>query len=791
MSIAKVLPTHNLPTTNPYNFISTGLKHRFSRHNHPEKYHTPTAEYAFVQKYTRGQAIYLYLCRRTVITKPQLLMYKKLLPVLVAATCLAGIAPLSAQTAYRTAEMQTEKLDRGIVAVNVSSKKNFISWRWLPSDSANPTFRLYRNGKLIAEQTGTNYTDTQGTTASQYYVETITKDGTLTDTSESITPWTKPFTTIHFNRPAADTAPNGTAYTYYPSDMGVADADGDGKMELLVKWQPTLITSNMTGYTGKMIFGCYRMDGTELWRINLGNNVRAGEHINQFIFYDMDGDGKAEFLCKTAPGSKDAMGNYVTAAADDEEIKTTDNTASYVASNGVVSMGPEYLTVFSGEKGTALHTVYYNPNREGGYGAPTTTGNGFANNYFGDTFGNRGDRLYAAVAYLDGKKPSAVLWRGCYQAVKLWAVDFDGKKLKDRWTHTATTEKDANGKYTAYGQGFHNLAIADVDADGKDEIITGAAVIDHDGTLLHSTGRGHGDAVHVGDFDPTRPGLEIYTVQEHAPFGYVFRDAKTGETIHQRTAAGDTGRGIIADVDGTLTGAEMWDSSSKCVYDVNGDSITSNIPSSCNYRIYWDGDLQDELLGDISGHNNPYLEKWNSTAKKVSRLYAYGSKNIYELGNSKSDHGTKGTPAFQGDILGDWREELIFLNSSDSCSINIFTTTTPTDYRVPCLLTDHIYRMATVWQNNSYNQPPYLGYWLPKKAVKSGQKADDSILDIENATDTGTSINAAVTESSTSNLGSPIYDIQGRQLQQGTTKDGKSTPANNRIVIQKGRKWIE
>ncbi len=715
-------------------------------------------------------------------------MYKNLLIAIAATGCLAIGSPIGAQTAYRTAEMQKETLDRGIVAVSVSSKKNFISWRWLPSDSANPTFRLYRDGTLIAEQSDTNYTDTQGTTASQYYVETITQDGTQVGTSDSITPWTQPYTTIRFNRPAGDTALNGTPYTYYPSDMGVADADGDGKMELLVKWQPTLVTTNMTGYTGKLIFGCYRMDGTELWRINLGNNVRAGEHINQFLFYDMDGDGKAEFICKTAPGSKDALGNYVSDAADNQEIKTTDNTANYVAANGVVSMGPEYLTIFNGEKGTAIHTVYYNPNREGGLGAPTTAGNGFANEYFGDNFGNRGDRLYAAVAYLDGKKPSAVLWRGCYQAVKLWAVDFDGKKLKDRWTHTATKEKDSNGNYTAYGQGYHNLAIADVDADGKDEIITGNAVIDHDGTLLYSTGLGHGDAVHVGDFDPTRPGLEIYTVQEHAPFGYVFRNGKTGEIIHRRTANGDTGRGIIADLDGTLPGAEMWDSSSKCVYDVNGDSITSNKPSCCNYRIYWDGDLQDELLGDISGHNNPYMEKWDSAAKKITRQYAAGNKNLYELGNSKSDHGTKGTPAFQGDILGDWREELIFLNSSDSCSINIFTTTTPTAYRVPCLLSDHIYRMATVWQNNSYNQPPYLGYWLARKAVKNGQTADKSILDIENAADTNTSIEAPVTEQATAQHDSPTYDVQGRQLQQ----NGPSPSApNKRVVVSNGKKWIE
>lgn len=204
--------------------------------------------------------------------------------------------------------MQVEKLDRALVAVH-TSKGNFLSWRWLPSDPANYAFRIYRDGKLLGELTQTNYTDTKGSTTSQYKVEVVDEKNTVIDQSEVVTPWDKPFKTITFNRPSPDTALNGTAYTYYPSDMGVADADGDGKMELLVKWQPTLTTTNMTGYTGKLIFGCYKLDGTELWKIHLGTNVRAGEHINQFIFYDLDGDGKAEFLCKTAPGSTDGQGS--------------------------------------------------------------------------------------------------------------------------------------------------------------------------------------------------------------------------------------------------------------------------------------------------------------------------------------------------------------------------------------------------------------------------------------------------------------------------------------------------
>ncbi len=675
---------------------------------------------------------------------------------------LASAAPLLAQPAYNLQEMQTEKLDRALVAVH-TSKGNFLSWRWLPSDPAQYAFRIYRDGKVLGELTQTNYLDTKGSSTSQYRIEVLDAHRSVIDQSDTEQPWQQPFKTIHFQRPPKDHALNGKEYSYYPSDMGVADADGDGKMELLVKWQPTLTTTNMTGYTGKVIFGCYKLDGTELWQIKLGNNVRAGEHINQFVFYDLDGDGKAEFLCKTAPGSQDGQGNYVSAAADETSIRNTDNSANYVAGNGVVSKGPEYLTVFDGQHGTAIHTIYYHPNREGSLGAPTTDGNGFSNNFFGDTFGNRGDRLYAAVAYLNGKTPSAVLIRGCYAAICSWAVNFDGKKLTDYWYHQDTEAKDANGNYTSYGQGYHNLAIADVDGDGSDEILLGSATIDHDGTVLYSTGLGHGDAIHVGDFDPSRPGLEYYAIHEASPFGYTFHDAKTGEIIHRKTADGDTGRGLVADIDPNFPGAEMWDSSGKgSVYNVHGDSISSSKPS-INYRIYWDGDLQDELLGDLSGHNTPYLEKWNSTTRKPERLRVMG-KNLYEWGSSRSDHSTKGTPAFQGDILGDWREEIVFMNSSDSCSINIFTTTTPTDYRVPCLMSDHIYRMATIWQNVSYNQPPYLGYWLPGVAV----------LDKTPLTDSITMLPSQDTPSSAS-----VYNLLGQRV--GDYKG---------IVIKNGKKWV-
>jgi len=666
---------------------------------------------------------------------------------LLALMLLMGVGtPLSAQPDYNLSAMRQEKFDRGLVAVSTTSG-NFLSWRYLPGDPEGYAYRLYRNGTLLGSFTKTNYTDLDNAPTNTYKIVTVDADGVPVDESKTVTPWDNVYKQVRLSRPAGDVALNGTPYTYYPTDISVADADGDGEVELVVKWMPTMESTNMPSFTGKTIFGCYKLDGTQLWRVNLGNNVRTGEHINQFLFYDFDGDGKAELLCKTAPGTTDAAGRYVTAVGDRAEIRAADNSKSYVGADGVPSMGPEYLTAFSGETGEAVTTTFYNPNREGGVGNPTTAANGFANNYYGDTFGNRGDRFLAAVACLDGIRPSAVFCRGYYAASCLWAVNYDGRHLTTYWLHksvskTAVQHVDANGVtssktystntvdpsngyFTAFGMGNHNLSVADVDGDGADEIIYGSATIDHDGWLLYSTGLGHGDALHVGDLDPDRPGLEVFAVHEASPYGYTLRDARTGVIINRRTASGDTGRGMAADVDGTHDGAEMWESAHGTVYDVRGDSISGYRPSY-NFRVYWDGDLQDELLGDISGHNSPYLEKWNGNG--ASRMYI-DKLNLYAIGNSKTCHDTKGTPCFTGDILGDWREEMIFWNGADSCSLNIFTTTIPTDYRVPCLLTDHIYRMGTQWEQTAYNQPPHVGYRMADVAVADTASATNHTVE--------------------------------------------------------------
>ena len=515
--------------------------------------------------------------------------------------------------------------------------------------------------------------------------------------------------------------------------------DGDGQYELFLKWDPSNAHDNAhDGYTGDVIIDCYKIDFTQivnskssnsklLWRVNLGKNIRAGAHYTQFMVYDFDRDGHAELICKTAPGSTDGTGRYVTESADDTDIRQADNQADYRNERGRILSGPEYLTVFDGQTGRAIHTIYYRPNRAFGVGGSAD----YDKDGWGDrgTAGNRGERFLAGVAWLDGSKgkPSAVMCRGYYTPSHLWAVDFDGKKLSTKWLHASTTPNDYyvidhkgqqtwyhNLKATAYGQGAHSLSVGDVDGDGCDEITYGSAAINNDGTLLYSTGLGHGDALHLSDLDPDRPGLEVFMVHESRPYGADVRDARTGELLFHETARDDTGRGLAADIDGNHRGFEYWHIFNRAVRDIKGNVISNQLPSN-NFRIYWDGDLQDELLANRGRPYFPsFIEKWDGEKAVPLPLTSYHlTSHFYDMGHSASCNWTKATPCLQADLFGDWREEVILWDSSDAAHLNIFTTNIPTPYAVPTLMHDNIYRLGICWQNTAYNQPPHLGYYLP------------------------------------------------------------------------------
>ena len=279
---------------------------------------------------------------------------------------------------------------------------------------------------------------------------------------------------------------------------------------------------------------------------------------------------------------------------------------------------------------------------------------------------------------------------------------------------------------TAYSQGNHNLSVADVDNDGFDEIIYGSAAIDHDGNLLWSTGLNHGDAMHVGDLMPDRPGLEVFTVHEDPPYGMHICDAATGELIVHMKGNGDTARGMAADAD-PKRGYEFWYFGDGNMYNAPTGSIVGDAWSE-NFRLYWDGDIYEELLNSIGGHNQPYLEKPGK-----GRIGIDGN-DVYRYGYSVSCNGTKGTPCLLADIFGDWREEMIFFNNDDKATLNIFSTAIETSARVPCLLYDHVYRMGIAWQNAGYNQPPHLGYYLPDAVAARFSPVNDRTVHYVNCT---------------------------------------------------------
>ena len=629
---------------------------------------------------------------------------------------------VNAQSPNDTPVSQMEHLDRGLIAISYATTKCFVGWRLLGTDNQHTTFQLLKNGTLLQDDIykATSLT-VDGTKDDKFQVVTV-QDGVPVDTTAEVSPWAQPYLPIKLNRPAAV---NNAGYA--PNDMSVGDADGDGQYELFVKWDPQNSKDNaQSGVTSPVVIDCYRLDGTQLWRVNLGNNIRAGAHYTQFMVYDFDGDGKAEMICKTAPGSKDGEGQYVSMAATDNNIKNTANNTIYRNGDGRILTGPEFLTVFDGMTGKALHTIWYNPNRAGKFNQIDSHP---AKSFWNDDYGNRADRHLACVAFLDGpdKNPSAVMCRGYYTRAYLWAVDFDGKQLHHKWLHASVSNNnvefyDADWKkttrsyttntggkgaqHTMFGNGNHNLSVGDVDGDGCDEIIWGSAAVDNDGSLLYSVGFGHGDAIHMADLNPDRPGYEVMDVHESdiAPYGADVHDARTGEVLVLKTSSRDTGRGLAADYDSRYRGCEFTYATQTMSYTIDGKAIVNANPGM-NFRIYWDGDPYEELLDNVT------ISKWNNG--KASALGMGFNRNmIATYGKPASCNSTKATPCLTADLFGDWREEVILWSTTDSCTINIYSSGYTTDYRVPTLMHDHLYRMGVAWQNVAYNQPPHLGYYL-------------------------------------------------------------------------------
>ncbi|XTZ14600.1 cellulose binding domain-containing protein [Micromonospora echinospora] len=564
---------------------------------------------------------------------------------------------------------QVEDLDRGLISVR-SGTGNLVSWRLLGTETSGVSFNLYRgttkvNGTPITG--ATNHLDSGAAAGAAYTVRAVV-DGVEQPPSAPALQFAGGHLDVPIQPPPGGTTPSGETYTYAANDASVGDLDGDGRYEIVLKWDPSNAKDNsQSGYTGNVFVDAYTLTGTRLWRIDLGRNIRAGAHYTQFQVYDYDGDGDAEVAMKTADGTRSGTGQVVGSSSADHRN-----------SSGYVLAGPEYLTMFDGRTGAIASTVNYDPPR----------GNVAS---WGDSYGNRVDRFLAGTAYLDGQRPSLIMARGYYTRAVIAAWDFRNGTLTRRWTF----DSNASGNGAAYGQGNHNLSVADVDADGRQEIVYGAATIDDNGRLLHSTGNGHGDALHVGDLDPARAGLEVFKVDEDAskPSSY-FADARTGQIIWSTPASGDNGRGVSGDIWAGSPGAESWSSAASEIANTRGQNVGRK-PSSANFLVWWDGDPVRELLD----------------ATRIDKYGTGGDTRLLTGSGVAANNGTKSTPALSGDILGDWREEVIW-RTSDNTALRIYSTPTPTATRIHTLMHDPQYRAAVAWQNTAYNQPPHPSFFI-------------------------------------------------------------------------------
>ena len=589
-----------------------------------------------------------------------------------------------------------EKLSRGLIGIP-TEEGMYFSWRMTLEDAAGLQFDLYRSSNGGAEvKLNKEPIDRTSDFLDRTVDYTVDNRWTLKATTGEVATWTRlkgeernPYLSIPICKPE-DGEIAGEPFTYTANDCSVGDLDGDGEYEIILKWSPSNSKRPpQRGFTGNTYLDAYKMDGTRLWRIDLGPNVRSGAATTNFLVFDFDGDGCAEICCKTGDGTVDGLGHRIGDAQAD--WRTWDKKSP---TYGKIVNGPEYLTVFEGRTGKELDSKEYIPTRY-----PLDGWGGVGGNCGNDNTGGRSDRFTAGVAFLDGKTPSPIMVRGWYGRTVVAAWTFTNGALKHTWTFDSA----APGWETYSGMGNHSVTVADFDGDGCDEICVGAMTVDHDGKGLFTTGLRHGDALHAGRFIPSRQGMQVFGVHENEGDNEIVKrtpavamfDGATGEIIWQDGLGQDAGRGVAADIDPRYDGAECWCNIGGLRRGDTGEIISNRKPDSCNFTIYWDADPLAELLDHVS------ISKWNWNAESTDLLL--------KAEGVVSNNGTKGNPCLSGDILGDWREEVIW-PSEDQTELRIYSTTIPAVDRRATWMNDRQYRLAIAWQNVAYNQPPHPSF---------------------------------------------------------------------------------
>ncbi len=645
----------------------------------------------------------------------------------------------SAQTAYDYSRLRGERLNRGTVAFRTSPDSVCIQWRYLPSDPQDLSFEVLRDGKVIGRTSATEPTFLMDynpvSESAVYQVRPVYRNGLVpkglktSDLSLLNSSWTLPahapigYLDIPLTPP---TMPEGTGERafYTANDATMADLDGDGQMEIVLKWDPSNSRDNsQSGITSPTILEALRLDGTSMWRVNLGPNIRSGAHYTPFIVADLDGDGCAELVVRTSDGTIDGEGRTI-GDPEANHVRQLDTNVYQANGNpgeqfrgpgwpnnmnrrtprgGFIYKGPEWVTCFDGKTGRAVSTVDYIPAR------------GEIKDW-GDNYANRSDRFLAACGYLDGEHLSAIFCRGYYTRTGITAYDFDGRELKVRWTFDTNTPE----WHRYAGQGNHNLRIADVDGDGFDEITYGSMALDHDGRGLYNTGMGHGDAMHLTAFFPNDDALQLWDCHENKRDGSDFRDARTGKILFQVLSNKDVGRCMAADINPANPGLEMWSSASGGICNTRGEVIDSTARVPINFGIWWDGDLLREFLDHeaVSKYrplsNSPRGGE-SSEETLTGTPYDFSGSSacvtLMKMDDCAFNNGTKSNPALCADVLGDWREEVL-TRTSDNRHLRLYLTQLPTKYRFHTFLADPVYRHSLVMQNVGYNQPTNVGFYF-------------------------------------------------------------------------------